>query len=494
MKRIEFEGKVHEFPDDFTDADVAAALGGGGQTQQPPGLMDRLRGAVQSADVGGKYQALRGGVDTAIDFADRLGIGSREDYVKRRAAMGMPPASESNPMPRSLSSGLAETAVGAFVPKRPGGTPMLTAKPGVKGAAQRVGAAVAGGEVGGQLEGETTGMGALKGGGPVAVAESVSPVVSFLRRSMPGAARKIAADDAARVGAALDEAAPTLQPGRTAPEMQRTAEGQGLTRIGAAKENVVADLEAQLKAIPKQTPDFTDAKGVNWVRVPGGGWQKARAAGEIPMPSLGEPSMTLRDANAKLSEIGDMMRGIKPLDPRFPKDVDLKVKYGEVVEDIRKGIAGVVGPEAAQRWASGQAQYRAGRFIGDDVLGRTGAFKQGEFNITDLQRWLKNPENRADLARATGGDLGKGTKLDAYNRIVNSITRGAEPGMSDRMAGEAPGLLSGRGSYGAWRVPAEIGRRLLPNASSRYIGRLPGAIDPSTQAVLDLLGQRAADR
>lgn len=32
-KQIEFDGTIHEFPDDFTDADIAAALGGG----QPPG-------------------------------------------------------------------------------------------------------------------------------------------------------------------------------------------------------------------------------------------------------------------------------------------------------------------------------------------------------------------------------------------------------------------------------------------------------------------------
>lgn len=29
QKRVEFDGKIHEFPDDFTDADIAAALSGG---------------------------------------------------------------------------------------------------------------------------------------------------------------------------------------------------------------------------------------------------------------------------------------------------------------------------------------------------------------------------------------------------------------------------------------------------------------------------------
>lgn len=35
MKRIEFEGKVHEFPDDFTDADISKALGGNTPATQP---------------------------------------------------------------------------------------------------------------------------------------------------------------------------------------------------------------------------------------------------------------------------------------------------------------------------------------------------------------------------------------------------------------------------------------------------------------------------
>ena len=37
MPRVEFEGQIHEFPDDFTDADIAAALGGGGQQQSDSG-------------------------------------------------------------------------------------------------------------------------------------------------------------------------------------------------------------------------------------------------------------------------------------------------------------------------------------------------------------------------------------------------------------------------------------------------------------------------
>jgi len=470
-----------------------------------------------------------GGVDIKWDEAptpksdDRTMVGRwYEDYVakplSKAIAAGMAAVTPmgDDPNVTAAAGDIAEVAVPQTLTELGvtlgTGAAGKAAATGIKGAttaaklgraALRTGGAATGAGAGAAAEGKDPLAAAGTAGAITAGAEAVVPGASAAKRaagkvyrSTEMGRRAIVADDARRVGEAIEGAAPTLKPGRTATEFQRTAEGPGLARIGDAKEVAVLDIEGQLAKVPAQTPDFVDAKGIPWVRVPGGGWQRARAQGEIPMPSLGEPSMSLRDANAKLSEIGDMMRGIKPLDPRFPKDVDLRAKYGEVAEDIAKGIERVAGPVAAVQWRQAQAQYRAGRFLADDVLGRTGLVKQGEFNITDLQRWLKNPENRADLARATGGDLAKGSNLSAYNRIVDAIERGAEPGMVDRMAGQAPGLLSGRGSYGAWRVPAEVLRRLFPNASSQYVGRVPyGAglrgLEPGGQAALDLAVQRA---
>ena len=107
------------------------------------------------------------------------------------------------------------------------------------------------------------------------------------------------------------------------------------------------------------------------------------------------------------------------------------------------------------------------------------------------------------IAKGLGGNLGTGANLDAYNKLVGSITRGAEPGMVDRLAGQAPGIMSGRGSYGAWRAPMELLRQLFPNASTKYVGnpefltgagRIPATMPPMLQQILDLAAQRGTDK
>lgn len=300
-----------------------------------------------------------------------------------------------------------------------------------------------------------------------AAMEAAFPAAGKVFRSTAPGARAVNAADARNFGETAADVAPTLKPGTTANAMQRTAEGQGLARIGAGKEAAVQDAEAAIKMA-----------------------NPTRTKGEIPIPSMGSPYMPLRDANAELSSIGDQMRGIKPLDPRFPKDVNLKVEYGKLAEDIKNGIATIAGPDAAAKWTAAQGAYRAGREISGEMLSRPNLFRQGEFTMAELQRWLKNPTNRADLARSLGGDLSTGQNLGAYNRLVGEITRGAEPGMVDQLAGRAPGLFSGRGSYGSWRVPLEAVRRVLPNASSSYVGRVPYSPSPATQTIADILTER----
>lgn len=217
----------------------------------------------------------------------------------------------------------------------------------------------------------------------------------------------------------------------------------------------------------------------------GGG---ATQLSNVPI-TVGRSTMSLREANAALSEIGDMLAGRRALDPRF-KDVDLVALYGQIAQDIEAGIAQVAGPEALRQWQSAQAAYRAGRAI-LDLINRPGLFRQGQFTLAELQRVLKDPEVRASLAKSLGGNLATGENLAAYNRMVDAITRGAGAGMVDELAGKAPGLFSGRGSYGAWRVPVEVVRWLLPNASTQYVGRRPFTIPPALQAVLDVALQRA---
>ena len=47
MKQIEFDGEVHQFPDDFTDADIAKALGGGKHDVSPTLLASRQEASKQ---------------------------------------------------------------------------------------------------------------------------------------------------------------------------------------------------------------------------------------------------------------------------------------------------------------------------------------------------------------------------------------------------------------------------------------------------------------
>lgn len=392
-----------------------------------------------------------------------------------------------------------------------------------------------------------------KGAGAALIPEILIPGGAKLFRSTEAGRQAVNRADAARVGRAMGEAAPTLQPGTTAEAMQRTAEGPGLARLGAAKEATTQAAEAAIgkgspatyvppgeipmpslayrELVGATPPSPTRAVTQPALEGPGvttGPTTQVRRGvyGEetVALPTAsatpgrvvhqptgereflshegtqldavapifsGKSTWSLRDANAALSEVGDMMHGRKPLDPRF-KDVDLGKLYGQIVNDIKGGLAQVSGPEAAANWEAGQAAYRAGRSGVLPLLERPNLIRQGQFTAQDLQRWLKEPTNRADLAKALGGDLATGQNLGPYTRLVESITRGAQPGMVDELAGRAPGLFSGRGSYGMWRVPVEAARALFPNASSRYVGRQPYTPPSSVQTLLDLMSERGA--
>lgn len=345
-----------------------------------------------------------------------------------------------------------------------------------------------------------------------AVMEAVTGGAGKVFRSTAPGARAVNAADAQRVGQAIDEVAPTLKPGATAQEMQRTAEGPGLARIGEGKEAAVQEIERRMENTPAQSatyippgempmPSLATSTVVGRTSPSPGGMVTRRGVygeptGTVEVPpaagvpvTVGRGTMSLREANDALSEIGDMLRGAKPLDPRYA-NVDLKQLYGQIANEIRGGIQQVAGPEAAQIWDTAQRNYRAGRNV-LDLLTRPNLFRQGQFTLAELQRVLKDPEARAELARGLGGNLATGENLGAYNRLVGAITRGAEPGMVDELAGKAPGFFSGRGSYGFWRLPIEGLRRVLPNASTRYVGQVPYTVPTSVRTLLDVEAARA---
>jgi hypothetical protein len=88
-KRIEFEGKVHEFPDDFTDADIAAALGGGSDAPAQPttgatigadnrGMLGRARDAALNMQ--GIPGVIAGAASQAFDSVAGLGDMARAGW------------------------------------------------------------------------------------------------------------------------------------------------------------------------------------------------------------------------------------------------------------------------------------------------------------------------------------------------------------------------------------------------------------------------------
>ncbi len=442
---IEFEGQQHEFPDDFTDADIAKALGPAQPAGAPPSenYGQRLARTAYPALVEkplADIKALPGKIAEA---------GQALMHPKMSTLLPLTLGPESTALTR-----LGTIAAGKMM-DQPSSDWWENLKTATKG-------------VGGDWQKPLTV--ATSPAAMEAVFPAASAAGSKLYRSTAAGRSAINATDAANFGRAAEEVAPTLNPGRTAETMQRTAEGRGLANIGAGKEVATQDVEGALTAASGMRP------------IPG----------NIYIPSMGR-AMSIRDANNELSSIGDQMRGIKPLDPRFPNDVNLKQEYGRLAEEIKAGITHVAGPDAAARWAQGQSEYMAGREVGNELIGRTNLFKQGEFTMAELQRWLRNPDNRAELARKLGGDLSTGQNLGAYNRLVDAIERGAAPGMVDRLAGEAPSFFSGRGSYGTWRAPMEIFRTAFPNFASRYVGRVPYNYmrSPAEQTIADVIAAGA---
>lgn len=569
-QRIDFEGTTHEFPDDFSQADIAKALGG---ASAPPAAPTDTRSPVTRA-----YQ----------DYLAKPVTSAVAKGLEIAGDTGLSPYSLKEPSEAVAEAVVPQTPLQAGAMAATGGAGKLVGlagKIGLPVAAlakypwlSRILAGAVGGEAAGDISGEPTGKGALVGGGGAAVAEglgALGPLAGLLRRSTAAGKSAIAADDAARVGTTMGDVAPTLYPGTTAGAMQRTAEGQGLERIGAGKEEVISEIERIIGGRP------------------------------ISVPTVSDAPLSLRAANGKLSEIGDMMRGIRPIDPRYG-DADLKQLYGRVAEEIKRGIAGAefgynrglagaradwtaqtqrkalppaggstVQPSSAtgfearplteregvertleastapaepyremagnmvtpQRfapsgrmaiepvpqhleprvpiepnatinqgersagsdlWSRAQDEYDAGRFLtGKRVLGRSGLFKQGEFNITELQKWLRDPANRAALARKTGGNLATGENLDAYNRLVDSITRGAGAGMVDQMSNKPLGLMDTSGSGGAVARGFRLAAKAFPNASTNYVGQLPARYSTTplrgdVQTLLDLMGEQAA--
>ena len=506
MRRIEAGGVTHEFPDEATDADISTALNGPSGNAVMEGVK-KYGGMVGQELVATPGRMVSGATSKAKDLLDTI--------LNPKMGTMLPLAL---PGGGTVLSRIASMGAGSMLDE-----PSPT--------------------YGGNL------ATAAKGSAIPALLEAAIPGFSKLVKSTGWGGRSIARADAQRFGEAAGEVAPTLRPGTTAQELQRTAEGQGLARMNAAKEGVVQDITRQIPADQPyrgageiNVPSLNTGREIGTRRIQTGTeYEAPRVVGTRPVempyargeasesirgaaPVYGQPkavpqyaeapitagksSFTIKEANDELSAIGDMMRGVRPLDPRY-KDVDLKQAYGTLAQEIKQGIASAAGPQALIQWDASQAAQRAGRTVlggggggRPEMLLRPNLFRQGEFTAAELQKVLKDPEARAAIAKGLGGNLGTRSNLDAYNKLVGSITRGAEPGMVDQLAGQAPGIMSGRGSYGrdAWLFRL-LNLAGLPNASTKYVGnpefltgagRIPTTMPPVLQQILDLVAQRGA--
>jgi hypothetical protein len=129
-QRVEFDGEVHEFPDDFTDADIEAALGGAAPQAAP-----EQSGSALS--VGGPLAGLMAaapGIVSGVNAAARAGGPALAGALKGRmgqAGMAGAALTAGTQLTRGDFSGAAATGAGAVAatqaPKAIGVLQKLTA-------------------------------------------------------------------------------------------------------------------------------------------------------------------------------------------------------------------------------------------------------------------------------------------------------------------------------------------------------------------------------
>jgi hypothetical protein len=121
-----------------------------------------------------------------------------------------------------------------------------------------------------------------------------------------------------------------------------------------------------------------------------------------------------------------------------------------------------------------------------------------------LQAALKDPKLAEDLEERLG--------RQNFDKLVKSITRGAERGAQDKLASEvapltARGLISlltrsGLGGTAGTVIGGPIGgivgglagATLLPNAAAKYAGRTPYVASNSVKTLADLLAGKAVSK
>jgi hypothetical protein len=339
-------------------------------------------------------------------------------------------------------------------------------------------------------------------------------VTQWLLRVGPGGKKRVNEADTRRVMGAVGEINPSLRGAETPEDVQKLVwreatkdtSGPGLPRMNAEKERVAGVVENRL---PGNLPG-TEAS-------PGAGFNPPYdvklGAGQIAIPSLGENGkpavMTVKEANAVLSDIGDAMRGKKVLDPRYGNQDPARL-YAKVRREISEGIeAAETGVDVAARnamarprwepkhgadnlarelWEAGQTDYRKGRVLYDFLRDSKVLDQDGMLNMRKLQLMIStDPERAAKLQRALG-------EKD-FEKFQQALFRGEKPMGADKPATGGGELLdplrqtvagTNTGSGNLKRsVLSAIG---LPNLGTKYVGKLepltaPAWVEPTANVI-----------
>jgi hypothetical protein len=536
MKRIEFEGQTHEFPDDFTDADISSALSG--TSPSPASKPDRVSDQTLSTLITGEKPDTRSWFQKAADFVT--------PYV----AKAVPAIPFQNPLKYDPNYG-TETLAKIIVPQSltelgiMAGTGLAGKGVGaaVKGAsaaarlwpvAGRVAGATAGGALGGSSE-EGAGVGALKGLAAGALGESTAYGVGKVARSLPGMARKIASEDTTKIAKTI----PTIADKR-AKDVVIKAIDETLSRIKqledvpinspriaariAEQKRYFTNLRNNIKApgivseaVPEVFEGVTDAASLHNVASGEGKtrlktWfgnriakMEALLGREMNVPSLSDEPISLTKAIEARSKIGDRAFSRNPLD-RTIQGIDQRALYNQVSDEIRADLGqgrvkdGHVVPSLLESdWdvtnkihssMSGALNLLAKpRFYSGELSGMT-------FNMPALQAMLRDTRVRRKLEE----QLGK----DGLKALTEAVTRGGKVGSQDVPAKNLYNTslieLLGRGGLpglGWWfggpklAAGAIAGQLALPNITARYAGRTPYAAHELTKLLADLAAAKA---
>lgn len=492
MKTVEFEGTQHQFPDDFSDQDIAKALGSKGQPQENA-ITTGFREAVEPLTRITK--AAIGNMPNALGFlsqvAQRYGspqVQKADEAIRQAGAEATIPQT-----PTDLALTAGTLGAGRYV------APLARAVPyvgKVLAPASRIAGAVAGQEAGNLLEGRPLGTGETNPLGPTSLtvgAEALGPLGRGFGRVMPGAKARINANQARQfedvigtvspeLGQAVQDAKATVRPGtvgRTQAAMQEAALG------GSAQQNMSDRMERMVQNVERAAPSLAiDTPALH------SGYSTLPALEQQRIGAPGPNGFSLRQAQAIRSYIGSSAFSQSPLGqgvtPVAKQDL-----WGRIGSDMDAAIgrATTGAPGMLTGWRVANRDYGGGQML-QEGLQRPSAFRGApneiSLNRNDLSDWLS--QNRLEGRSRMG--------TPQYEATVNALLEGGQPGTKDILApggGNALDALRqvyGRGQGGAPQILGSILRTATPNIGGQYTGQRP--VPSAAQTILDLIAQRGA--